>query len=52
MIKLKAEISQKKILNALGLITSFSANRFQIESMPKKFDIPNADESIVRNILG
>jgi len=37
-------IESEVILGAFGLITSFPIERFEIKSLPKKFDIPGANE--------
>jgi len=50
-IRVRENVSADKLKNAFALVTSFPPDRFVNLSMPLKFDIPEADEKVVRDII-
>lgn len=50
-IRVRENVAAEKLKNAFALVTSIPPMRFVNLSMPLKFDIPEADEPVVRAIL-
>lgn len=48
---LTQDVVISKVLNAFGLITGLQPERFQVDGLLKKFQIPEADEKVVQDLL-